>query len=173
MSTSLLVAYPDELWLAIAAFLPPPDAYNLCLTSRRFHAPSAACAGEKRAKNDLVGGQTGPVLAKLLMRAALLASIRRVLPECTGTGSFSPETLANFPTDSVVLSGSVMVRACLGESWDCNDVDLYCTVDSAPAVRSMLVKEGDYVLRGINPDYLMKRHVSCIPRVQLAGSFFS
>ena len=59
---------------------------------------------------------------------------------------------------SAVVSGSTMVQVVLGEMWDAensaSDVDIVCTPEVAPNVRSWLIEEGDQILVGAPHHYL-------------------
>lgn len=155
---SLFGLLPCECWLTIARHSTPPDMYSLSLTTKFFHQPatdfeitcgeSEASDGREPKRKRVESEYT--VIATLILRASLRFGLGKMLLRGLGKGSFSPEALRKFPTGSVALRGSVLVGPCLGESWDCGDVDLFVTEAAAPAVRSMLVKEGGFMLTGVN-----------------------
>ncbi|EJK58862.1 hypothetical protein THAOC_20978, partial [Thalassiosira oceanica] len=128
-SENLFVNCCDEVMTTIAQYALPPEVYSLCLTSKRFF----------ERKSD-------KLLSSRLLHTSLTTSLERVLRtgmaglSCDQLKSFS-EMAASLPPGSVVISGSSLVQAALGEKWDHTDVDIYCTAGAAPAVRSWLVRD--------------------------------
>ena len=123
------VGFCDEVMTTFAQYSLPPDVYSLCLTSKRFFDRGSVKS-----------------LGSRLLHASLTMSLERVLP--TGMAGLSSDRLESFsrmaeslPPGSVVISGSSLVQAALGERWDRTDVDIYCTAGAAPAVRSWLVRD--------------------------------
>ena len=53
----------------------------------------------------------------------------------------------------VLLSGSIVVQAALGEQWKGSDVDIFCTWAAAPKVRERLIEQGKLVCSGACDDY--------------------
>ncbi|EJK66930.1 hypothetical protein THAOC_12097 [Thalassiosira oceanica] len=126
---NLFVNCCDEVMTTIAQYALPPEVYSLCLTSKRFF--------DRKSEK---------MLSSRLLHASLTTSLERVLRtgmaglSCDQLKSFS-EMAASLPPGSVVISGSSLVQAALGEKWDRTDVNIYCTAVAAPAVRSWLARD--------------------------------
>ncbi|EJK77086.1 hypothetical protein THAOC_01106 [Thalassiosira oceanica] len=128
-SENVFVSCCNEVMTTIAQYALPPEVYRLCLTSKRFFDR----------KSD-------KLLSSRLLHASLTTSLERVLR--TGLAGLSSDQLKSFsemaaslPPGSVVISGSSLVQAALGDKWDHTDVDIFCTAAAAPAVRSWLVRD--------------------------------
>ena len=52
-----------------------------------------------------------------------------------------------------MISGSVIVQAALGETWEGSDVDIYCTAVAAPAVRSWLIRDANKMIVNAGKTY--------------------
>ena len=128
-----LTLLTDECKLEIAAFLLPFEAYNLCLTSKHLHAQRSLPLSTSILKSSLLSS-----LAKVLQHNKTgitldnLASLQHLL------------TSSGLPANSFFLSGSTIVQACLGVLWEKStniktDIDIFCSQDAAPIVRSWLV----------------------------------
>lgn len=141
-----LLDLPDEIFIQIAKLSAPPDIYALCQTSKHFHS---ATVGEKRKRQ----GDGKKSLASHLMHVTMKCNLTTVLAKNTGPGSFVPDDLSQFEPSSMILTGSTVACAALGGTFDCTDTDIFKTPGAAPAVRSMLVKEGNYVLMGFQYNY--------------------
>ena len=122
-----LLSLPEEALVLIASFSAPPDVYNLDLTSKHFHHPDK---------------ETNHVLATRLLRASLLSNLSRVLDK-TGNGITLEVMMKLAPINPVggpphaLIAGSSLVQACLGTVWSSADVDVYCSPQAAPEVRSV------------------------------------
>jgi hypothetical protein len=130
LTTMLEILCETDL-IHIAKCMAPKDVYSLCLTSSYFHNSSS---------------NSEKLIASELLHASLHQSLARVLSQ-KGVSLSS----VSFPGQDVVLSGSTMFEAVLGEQSDApsrSDIDLFCTAAAAPAVRSQLVKTAGMVLVG-------------------------
>jgi len=105
----------------------PVHVVNLCNSSKMFHCHD----------DDLLKG----TLAKTLMHFSLLQSLDRVLTrsKCGFTVETFRKMTAELEPGSLKISGSAMVQTALGLPFaKKTDVDLYVSMDAAPAVRSWL-----------------------------------
>jgi hypothetical protein len=88
-------------------------------------------------------GGSSSVLATQLLRSSLLASLGRVLEHSeSGITLEAAMSLGDLPDGSAIIAGSTMVQACLGVLWEGRyegppDVDIFCSADCAPLVRSV------------------------------------
>jgi len=121
----------------IAKCARPPDVYQLCLAMNASRA-----------------------LLTRLMNSSLIESMKLALKENKASFRDDIDLFASFvnlakslPPDSVAMSGSIVVQAALGVTWDGSDIDLYCTDDAAPVVRSWLIAYVHQVLVGIDSGY--------------------
>ena len=149
--------------LAVSSFLDPPDVYALCLTCTRFHAPRHVTDGRVLA-TDLLRESLLLSLAKVLehqkqrehsenqqeldrINSSRAGDYFRMEPDLRGC-AMSLESLTAAlqagPVGGAVLSGSAMVQAALGETWN-SDLDIFCTQGAAPAVRSALLRAGYFL----------------------------
>ena len=141
---------PDGCKLEVAAFLLPFEAYNLCLTSKHFHFQSSLS-----------------LLSTHVLKSSLLSSLAKVLRHNkTGITLENLESLQRLltsfglPANSFFQSGSTVVQACLGVLWEKStniktDVDIFCSQDAAPIIRSWLVTAnaagpGHHIFTGAN-----------------------
>ena len=69
-STVGLIDLFDEVIADIAHYLLPPDVYNLCLTSKRFHRPTTLPTSPEYL--ELGGNTPGALLSTRLLRISLL-----------------------------------------------------------------------------------------------------
>jgi hypothetical protein len=128
---------PEEVMEVIAKCARPPDVYQLCLAMNASRA-----------------------LLTRLMKSSLIESMKLALKENKASFRDDIDLFASFvnlakslPPDSVAMSGSIVVQAALGVTWDGSDIDLYCTDDAAPVVRSWLIAYVHQVLVGIDSGY--------------------
>ncbi len=131
---NLFAALSDENWKMISSYAAPPDVYNLSLSSMHFfrEASSDNNAASSSAEDSNL------VLATQLLRSSLLASLGRVLEKSSsGITLDAVLKMGELPDGSALIAGSTMVAACLGEEWDSADVDVYCSAQAAPQVRSV------------------------------------
>ena len=168
---------PDGCKVEVAAFLLPFEAYNLCLTSKHFHSQRSLS-----------------LLSTRVLKSSLLSSLAKVLRH-NETG-ITLENLAclqrlltrfGLPANSFFLSGSTIVQACLGVLWEKStnvktDVDIFCSQDAAPIVRSWLVTAnaagpGHHIFTGAHFGYFDQSHFvvqeSPISHVEKFGKFTS
>jgi hypothetical protein len=146
-STMSLCSLPGEVLEVVAKSARPPDVYQLCLAMKGPHASSDV-----------------PLLTRL-MNASLIESMKLSLRENNASfrddidlfNSFVNLALSLKP-NSVAMSGSVVVQAALGETWGGSDIDVYCTHDAAPVVRSWLIADVHQVLVGIDSGYSQGQH---------------
>ena len=118
----------------IAKCARPPDVYQLCLAMNASRA-----------------------LLTRLVNASLIESMKLALKENKASFRDDIDLFASFVNlaqslkpNSVAMSGSIVVQAALGVTWDGSDIDLYCTDDAAPVVRSWLIAYVHQVLVGID-----------------------
>ena len=78
------------------------------------------------------------LFATTLLRTSLLSSLGRVLEQINcGITLEAVLKMGALPEGSALIAGSSMVAACLGKyDWD-GDVDVYCSAECAPLVRSV------------------------------------
>ena len=156
---NLLTFLPDGCSADVAAFLLPFEAYNLCLTSKHFHMQRSATS----------------LLSTRVLKSSLLSSLAKVLKH--NDTSINLENLASLqrhltnsglPANSFFLSGSTIVQACLGVLWEKSpniktDIDIFCSSDAAPIIRSWLVKAsatapGHHIFAGASFGYFDQSH---------------
>ena len=150
---------PSEVLEVVAQYCTPPDVFNLSLTSKEFLAETHCQPPPSSVL--FKGGESHELsLMKKLLHVSMLQSLKHTLKE--NRVSFRKEIdifksftdLANsLPPNSVAMSGSIVVQAVLGVKWEDSDLDVYCTIDSAPAVRSWLINDVKQVLVGVHPAY--------------------
>ena len=175
MKTHNFLLLPGGCVIEVASFLLPQEAYNVCLTSKHFHSNSTP-------------------LSATILKSSLMSNLARVLKYNT-----KGITLENFATvqkllvqhglakKSFYLSGSTVVQACLGVLWDRGhnaktDVDIFCTHNAAPIIRSWLVNKnaggpGHHIFSGAKFGSLDQSHFlvqeSPINHVERYGLFTS
>ena len=148
---------PSEVLEVVAQYCTPPDVFNLSLTSKEFLAETHCQPPPSSVL--FKGGESHELsLMNKLLHVSMLQSLKHTLKE--NRVSFRKEIdifksftdLANsLPPNSVAMSGSIVVQAVLGVKWEDSDLDVYCTIDSAPAVRSWLINDVKQVLVGVHP----------------------
>ena len=133
----------------IAKCARPPDVYQLCLAMNASRA-----------------------LLTRLVNASLIESMKLALKENKASFRDDIDLFASFVNlaqslkpNSVAMSGSIVVQAALGVTWDGSNIDVYCTHDAAPVVRSWLIADVHQVLVGIDSGYSQGR-----PRAVLSGT---
>jgi hypothetical protein len=135
VSASLFASLHETAWHHIASYAAPPDVYNLCLSSVYFFhevdiSSTAPDAGKKQcnvrqskrlkvAASSSSSNEKKNLFATTLLRTSLLSSLGRL------------------PEGSALIAGSSMVAACLGKCDWKGDVDVYCSAEGAPLVRSV------------------------------------
>ena len=135
----------DEVFDLIAQFSSPTDSYNLALTCKRFHQPTTIQSSSEFSQRG--GNSVNAVLATRLLRTSLLTSLERILRQgklgltSNGFKTFLDLTRRLPRRNAVVISGSTMVQCVLGEYWDDSDVDIFCSAQAAPEVRTWFIKE--------------------------------
>ena len=148
-SASLFASLPETAWHHIVTYAIPPDVYNLCLSSVHFFhevSVSSADAAKKcsvrRIKRLAAASSSSDKKQNLhatnLLRTSLLSSLGHVL-EVSETGITLDAVLkmGALPEGSALIAGSTIVAACLGKyDWK-GDVDVYCSAEGAPQVRSV------------------------------------
>ena len=108
-----------------------PDAgkkqSNVRRSKRKLAAAASSSSNEK--KN---------LIATNLLRTSLLSSLGRVLEQINcGITLEAVLKMGALPEGSALIAGSSMVAACLGKyDWK-GDVDVYCSAEGAPLVRSV------------------------------------
>lgn len=131
---NLFAALSDENWKMISSFAAPPDVYNLSLSSVHFFREASSdnnSASSAKTSNKVV-------LATQLLRSSLLSSLGRVLEKSSsGITLDAVLKMGELPDGSALIAGSTIVAACLGKDWNSADVDVYCSAQAAPQVRSV------------------------------------
>jgi hypothetical protein len=154
-SASLFASLHETAWHHIASYAAPPDVYNLCLSSVYFFheveiSSSAPDAGKKQcnvrqskrlkvaASSSSSSEEKKNLFATNLLRTSLLSSLGRVLEQINcGITLEAVLKMGALPEGSALIAGSSMVAACLGKyDWK-GDVDVYCSAEGAPLVRSV------------------------------------
>lgn len=134
---NLFVSLSDENWKMISSYAAPPDVYNLSLSSVHFFREATVTASSDN-NSASSAGDNKVVLATQLLRSSLLASLGRVLEKSSsGITLDAVLKMGELPEGSALIAGSTIVAACLGEDWDSADVDVYCSAQAAPQVRSV------------------------------------
>ena len=124
------VSMTPNSFRAIARMSSGVDMYNLALTSRIF----------------FVGYEAGSrVLATDLLSIAMRGFLKRTLREVDdhGNGLRLEDIFEHNPepeTPRLVISGSCVVQAIVGQRYPESDVDLFCTWGAAPQVRRRLIE---------------------------------
>lgn len=154
-AASLFATLPGTAWHHIVTYATPPDVYNLCLSSAHFFreevVPVVVSSAEnaavkcsvRRSKRRAVASSSPSrekknLLATELLRMSLLSSLGRVLEKSeSGITLDAALKMGVLPEGSAFIAGSTIVAACLGKyDWE-GDVDVYCSAESAPQVRSV------------------------------------
>ena len=152
-SASLFASLHETAWHHIASYAAPPDVYNLCLSSVHFFhevAISSSADAEKkqcnvrRSKRKLAAATSSSsnekknLFATNLLRTSLLSSLGHVLEQINcGITLEAVLKMGALPEGTALIAGSSMVAACLGKyDWK-GDVDVYCSAEGAPLVRSV------------------------------------
>jgi uncharacterized coiled-coil protein SlyX len=151
-AASLFASLHETAWHHIASYAAPPDVYNLCLSSVHFFhevaiSSSAPDAGKKqcgRLKRKLAAATSSSsnekknLFATNLLRTSLLSSLGHVLEQINcGITLEAVLKMGALPEGTALIAGSSMVAACLGKyDWKA-DVDVYCSAEGAPLVRSV------------------------------------
>ena len=108
-----------------------PDAgKKQCNARRSKRKLAAATSSSSNEKKNL--------LATNLLHTSLLSSLGRVLEQIKcGITLEAVLKIGALPEGSALIAGSSMVAACLGKyDWK-GDVDVYCSAEGAPLVRSV------------------------------------
>ena len=130
----LLAKLSDENWKVISSYAAPPDVYNLSLSSVHFFretSPNNSCASSSAEDSKVI-------LATQLLRSSLLSSLDRVLEKSSSGITLSAVIqMGELPEGSALIAGSSIAATCLGKEWESADVDIYCSAEAAPQVRSV------------------------------------
>jgi len=152
----VIASLPETAWHQIATYAIPPDVYNLCLSSVHFFhevSVSSADAAKKcsvrRSKRLAAASSSSDkkqnLLATNLLCTSLLSSLGHVL-EVSESGITLDAVLKMGALPEALIAGSTIVAACLGKyDWK-GDVDVYCSAEGAPQVRS--VRNYHFVIPG-------------------------
>lgn len=152
---------PEDCLVHISECITPIDTHSWCCTCRFFHLPShfngSKClpSAQPRPKSDS--------LAKLLLNSSLTQSLDVVLAK--NQVGFNVAALKRLfqlsrehalPSSSILLSGSMVLQACLGRPFyrqgsRKTDADLFCSSDSVRVARAWLVDKsgGNMVFFGL------------------------
>ena len=140
---NLFTTLSDENWKIISSFAAPPDVYSLSLSSVHFFREATVTTTSN--KNDAPAVEDDrKVLATQLLRSSLLSSLGRVLEKSSsGITLDAVLKMGELPEGSALIAGSTIVAACLDKDWSSKwpsknvDVDVYCSAQAAPQVRSV------------------------------------
>jgi hypothetical protein len=147
--TNIFALLPEDCLISISKHAAPIDTYNLCCTCRFYHHPRRNRVVKQSA---VVNQSRATTLAKLLMNSSLrqgldnalarnqvgfdVAALQRLHDMCR---------LNSLPPSSILLSGSIVLQACLGRSFSRgmkrSDADFFCSRDAAKVARAWLVDE--------------------------------
>ena len=139
-----IAALSEDDFRLIAQHASAPDVFSLVVTCK--HTFWAAWFEQGKAP-----------LARLLVQDAMRRQLLKLL-ENIG----APQLQHLFPDGAevdeagrpqVLLSGSIVVQAALGEQWKKSDVDIFCTWEAAPKVRERLIEKGKLVCSGACDTY--------------------
>jgi hypothetical protein len=153
-SASLFASLHETAWHHIASYAAPPDVYNLCLSSVHFFhevAISSSADAEKKQSNNVrrskrklaaatssSSNEKKNLFATNLLRTSLLSSLGHVLEQINcGITLDAVLKMGALPEGTALIAGSSMVAACLGKHDWKGDVDVYCSAEGAPLVRSV------------------------------------
>lgn len=159
--TNIFALLPEECLITISKLAAPIDTHNLCCTCHFFHHSSQA-RGVKQSAT--INRSRAATLAKTLMNSSLrqgldsalarnqvgfdVAALQRLYGMCRRN---------SLPPSSILLSGSIVLQACLGRSFSRgkkrSDADFFCSRDAAKVARAWLVDEscGGAVYIGLMP----------------------
>ena len=124
-----------DVFKIITSFLSPADNFSLALTDRSFHLSDGRFFPE--------GG-----LGRNLIRSSLFQGLASIL-----SSNLGPQAIDSFillaqrlPEGSIAISGSTIVQCLLGKRW-ISDIDIYCTPEVAPQVRTWLTRDCGLISR--------------------------
>ena len=148
----------------VAKFITPIDTYNWCCTCRFYHLPpgldGSKCASSAQPRRK---SNSSNSLAKLLLNSSLTQSLDVALTK--NQVGFNVKALRRLfqmsrghglPSSSILLSGSIVLQACLGrpfcrEGSRKTDADFFCSQDAVQVARAWLVDNsgGNMVFFGL------------------------
>ena len=149
-----LTNLPGEVIGAICDYAySPADIYNLHFTNKTLFRYT-------KEKDEVEGRVQGKSNFARKMQNALVHSLERTLRQNRASTDRKIDIFKSFtqlakslPPGSVAMSGSIVVQAVLGEQWGGSDIDVYCTNQAAPSVRTWIISELKQVLVGICARY--------------------
>ena len=149
-----LTDLPREVIGAICDYAySPADIYNLHFTNKTLFRYT-------KEKDEVEGRVQGKSNFARKMQNALVHSLERTLRQNRASTDRKIDIFKSFtqlakslPPGSVAMSGSIVVQAVLGEQWGGSDIDVYCTNQAAPSVRTWIISELKQVLVGICARY--------------------
>jgi len=149
-----LTNLPREVIGAICDYAySPADIYNLHFTNKTLFRYT-------KEKDEAEGRVQGKSIFASKMQKAMVHSLERTLRQNRASTDRKVDVFKSFtqlakslPPDSVAMSGSIVVQAMLGEQWGGSDIDVYCTNQAAPSVRTWIISELKQVLVGVCSRY--------------------
>lgn len=164
-----ITSLPDSLLLNIASFSDPPSTYNLIQTCSDFHRPSSELSNHHLLSAPRTASRVGLSMtitdavknvASRLVKESLVRGLVSVLQRSNACVSTEQaRQLARLQNGerrkgrSVILSGSTLVQAVTGKRFDNYDLDIYCTKESLPRIRGLLVRQFGMVCQSALPYY--------------------
>jgi hypothetical protein len=148
---TIFALLPEECLVLTSRYMLPIETYNLCCTCRLFHLSSQA-RGDKKGATD--GRPRAATLAKAMLNSSLTQGLENALAR--NNVGFDVSALQRLhdicrqrklPPCSVLLSGSIVLQACIPErnfsrrADQPTDADFLCSRKALRRVRSWLVDE--------------------------------
>jgi len=140
--SGLAGVFPYDIWVKMSYYCTPASTFNLCRSDRVFD--SVTFFSREGREESL----TDKLLSNSLessMERVLRNKFREFVEEDDITTSFR-RMCKTITSGSLVISGSSITQAILGVEWEGSDIDIYCTLESAPVVRSWLVDKANKTL---------------------------
>jgi len=142
--------FPDDIWHKLSKYCTTVEIFNMCKSNKTFDRHITNFNGE---------GFEQKITDRLLLDSlerGLERVLRNKFSEYTGGDDITKSLrrmCTTLPPKSVIISGSSIIQAILGVEWKGSDVDIYCTLESAPFVRSWLVNETRMALIDVKARY--------------------
>lgn len=166
-----ITSLPDSVLLNIASLADPPSMFNLIQTCSDFHRPSSELSSRHLLSPPRTASQVGASIsttkidavknvAARLVKESLVRGLVSVFQRSNAHVSLEQAMeLAKLQNSerkkgrSVLLSGSSLVQTVTGKRFDNFDLDIYCTKESLPRIRGLLVRKFGMVCQGAMPTY--------------------
>ena len=145
---NLFELLPDVCTFAVVAHLMPFDVFNWCQTCSHYQRSRTRIVRQEDSCEFSSNATRDRVLAKQMMNASLTDSLDRVLK--SNNIGFRTSDLKRLnsnvkeellPSSSIVLSGSIVLQACLGKTFGLGntDADIFCSQEAIHVARKWLV----------------------------------